>query len=140
MSLVLLIFCNICVAEIGDQGEYPPSFIKAAKRFAMAPSTNRYAEAKELARRLPECPIVYEHGSGMGVIRAYDWSKPSYKLTSKDVLTLVGRPFLITTNYNYVTYSYLALRSEHSSEWTLTVEIRNDYAVRSTLSGSGPPP
>src|SRR5437762_3283824 len=86
----------------------PAILLKAAKEFRSAPPTNRLTEAEQVWRELPKCPLTFQKDIGTGVLRSYDYSKPSYVLSREDVEKLLGQPILATTNEGaWTAYSYL---------------------------------
>jgi hypothetical protein len=68
-------------------------------------------------------------------LRSYDFSKPSYFLTSNDVLVLLGEPFLAKTNANTLTYSYLLTVKRPEESWSLSIEFSSNHVVLSRLGG-----
>ena len=124
-----------CATNDAGHGEYPAALVKAAQAFRSASPTNRYAEAENVWKELPKCPTTFEKDIGTGVVRSYDYSKPSYLLSSRDVLVLLGEPFLLKTNAEARTYSYLIRGKQPHESWSLSIEFHNDRVVRSNLRG-----
>jgi len=125
---------NCATNEIGVD-KYPDSLISASAAFKFASTTNRYSEAETVLKVLPKCPITFEKDTGTGVVRGYDFSKPSYTLPSKHVLGFLGEPSLITTNSGALHYYYIIRQSGTGEPWSLCIEFRNDRVVLAKLSG-----
>ncbi len=139
--LIWLLSVSVIVGALGDREAEPPrTLVKAAKAFVGAPATNRLAEAQIVARELPRCPLKYERDVGTGVYRAFDYSKPSYTLSTDAVLTLLGNPAAAKTNGASVRLLYLARRRlAHASpeDSFLSIETHSGRVVYSNLTTSG---
>src|SRR5882762_7494262 len=94
-------------ADGAPEPHFPATLVRTAEAFKSAAPTNRYAEAEQLSRELPKCPVTSQKDVGTGIYRSYDFSKPSYVLTSKDVLELLGNPITVKTNDVSVRFLYL---------------------------------
>src|SRR6267378_7623558 len=86
VCLCILVPHGTCDTNDVERTKYPEAFIKAAQAFKAAPQTNRYPEGEQVWKELPTCPLISEKDTGTGMFRTYDYSKPSYILSSKDVL------------------------------------------------------
>jgi hypothetical protein len=136
--LVWLLSASVIVGAHGDRKPQPPqTLVTAAKAFEAAPATNRLAEARSVVQELPRCPLKYEKDVGTGIYRAFDFSKPSYNLSTDAVLTLLGSPAATKTNGASVRLLYLARKSHEqasSEDWFLAVETRSGRVVYSHLT------
>jgi hypothetical protein len=131
LCILLVVSTGTCATTNAEYARLPEALLKATEAFKSAPPTNRYAQGERLWRELPKCPLTFQRDTGLGVIRGYDYSKPSYVLSSKDLVGLLGDPLLITTNINSRVYKYLISGKRPEQGWSLCIEIhlRNDYVV-----------
>lgn len=113
----------------------PQPFLDAARKFKDASSTNRLKEGEAVFDTLPRCPVISQRDTGLGTLRSYDYSKPSYFLWRTNVMELLGRPYSVQTNSGVLTYCYLLNGETRSKSWALTIDFRQDYAVLSYLRG-----
>jgi hypothetical protein len=131
----------IAAAAIAQDAKLPEGLVKAAAAFRAAPITNRYAEAENLCKELPRCPLKYQEDVGTGTYRSYDLSKPSYILSTGAVFKLLGDPTIARTNETSVHFLYLARRKHGlpaSGDWFLDIQFLSDRAVISNMSTAGP--
>ena len=74
-----------------------------------------------------------EHRTVTGILRAYDYSRPSYKIYKEELLAALGQPTrLHSEGYESVEYEVLTDGKMH---WYLAIECRNGYVVESTVHG-----
>jgi hypothetical protein len=133
--LAIIARTNACAQNASEGQRYPPSLVKAARAFKSADRSHRYAEAAKLLELMPKCPIIYSNYVGIGVHESYDFSRPSYILSSADVLYLLGEPAAYKTNSYSVSYSYRIGEHIEVPDWSLYIEFRNNRVVYSMLRG-----
>src|ERR1051325_2621011 len=133
----LLCVCSIVRAlaaggHAAGAEQLPAAVRRAAEAFAAAPHTNRFAEAQNLCRELPKCPLRYDRDVGTGRYRSYDFSRPSYVLSTDALLKLLGPPTAARTNDTPIHLLYPA-RASHDAPtqkgWFLDVQIVSDRVV-----------
>lgn len=116
-------------AKVSPAGDLEDS----ARSFRLGAVSNRCDEASRLVDALPKCPETSRKSIASGTLVTYDYSKPTYRLTSARLLQLLGAPESQTIDsYTYV----IATDSEARSMGFLVIQIHDDYVVDSFVYGS----
>ena len=134
----LLVSNAISATNEADHARYPMALMKAVQAFKLASPTNRYNEAVMVLKELPKCPLKYQREVGTGTFRSYDFARPSYILSSKDVVDLLGNPFVAQTNGNEVMYWYPVNTNAPRSGWLFEIHFSTNRVVLSNLVGGIP--
>jgi hypothetical protein len=92
----------------------------------------RLAEGRAIQTLLPSCPKIWEKDIGTGILVANDYEHPKCKLTKKELFYSLGQP---DSSYND-TVSYVLVHDTNNTFWQISVELRLDYVVGSTITGS----
>jgi hypothetical protein len=109
---------------------YPADFLAAAKAFANAPVTDRFAEAYALNKKLPKAQRMNAANRGGRRFRNRDRNAPAIVLSEGDLVRLLG-----TARYtNSTAYGYPATKDS-----CLWVFYYNGRVTDSTLSADKPP-
>jgi len=126
---------GIWAGKGAEQAKYPEALEKAAQAFKSADPLHRYHEAEKLQAVLPKCPVTFRTNTGIGEITSYDYSRPSYILTTNDVTKLLGAPFSARTNSDSVAFSYIIGKRERGDYWSMCIEFRSNHVVYDSLRG-----
>ena len=138
-SRILLVAVGFALASLvgcrGPTGQHPAdprAFLRAAAAFTAASPTNRYERGVTVADALPHCPEVGRIQQPFNLFVSYDYSKPSFLLTRKDALHLLGTPYRSSVD----SVEYL-IRSEESGKHQsfLTVQLDANRVVGSEIHG-----
>jgi hypothetical protein len=126
------------LSHIRKKPEFPDSLTQAAKDFDSAGPTNRRAAAIRVSETLPKCPIVahqeFETNDVGSEFVSYDYSKPSYSLSTNAIVALFGKPAQITPESpGAFVYWYALYPDRPISEGCLWVYFRKNQVVESTV-------
>ncbi len=128
-----------CVKSQDKHPAYPDALVGAARAFRSKPPTDRAAEAQDLLRQMPRCPVTYQLDTGTGHIVAYDYAHPSFVLHRKDLIHLLGAP--LSTNSDSYIYA-VASGGKNRFDWFIALGFHNGYVVTSAMfsneRGAGP--
>jgi hypothetical protein len=135
MVVILSFGITLYVKAGENEPVYPKKFLEAASAFTNAPATNRYIEASNLIELLPVAPVTkseaHTNSFGRGsTFETRDENKPSFFLTQREVVRLLGAPWIT----NSISYSYL-VKKDADSGAALMVRFHNGYVVYSTIYG-----
>lgn len=101
--------------QVQKQHEYPERLLRAVEVFKSAMSTNRVGAAFRLCGALPRCPPI---NIGASKLEGIDVSKPSYILSTNDIIALLGQPSdVIGANSSDCTYHYSLRKGSEGYLW-----------------------
>jgi hypothetical protein len=112
-----------------DSNAFPASLTHAVRRYNAEPPADRFDAAMELMKALPSCPSHSKPGPVAGAFVTYDYSHPSYRLGSNQVIELLGPPVFTVDLAGWPTFFYPAGKDRPNRSWVLSIEFCRDYAV-----------
>jgi hypothetical protein len=133
--LFLAAAATVLATACDRQGSSPAQlaeFQKVAERFMTSVGTNRLTAVRELAAALPKCPITFSKDTEISHFRAYDYSRPSFRVSKEQITAALGPPHSIHTKPDSYEISY-DVAANGFGHWYLSIEMRNDCAVNSLL-------
>ena len=128
LLVVYILGCSHSVQR--DAG--PPGFAELAQKFKAKDGRDRRAEGEAIQTLLPRCSKTWEKDIGTGTLMSFDYEHPSYKLTKQELLHALGQP---DSSYNDTVW-YVLVHNTNNMLWQISVELRQDYVVGSTITGS----
>jgi len=105
------------------------AFSAIADDFRAKPSTNRFEESKRLCAALPRCPVTWSSGTA----RAYDYTRPSFRLSKKQLIAALGPPLTVDTHAGWFERVSYEVMTNGLGPWYLEVELRDGHVVGSTI-------
>ncbi|PWU18392.1 MAG: hypothetical protein C5B50_09395 [Verrucomicrobia bacterium] len=118
-------------ARPGGPGARPQEFAEWAQKFKDKAGRDRRAEGEKIQSLLPHCPKTWEKDIGTGILMAFDYTQPSYKLTKPELFRVLGQP---DGSYNDSVY-FLLDHDTNNMLWEISVDFHDDYVVSSIIFG-----